>query len=161
MEPVVIEALVVLLTKAVPEVLRKRKAKSDNRKAAKLISEAVAELLTLRPNLNIVQAKLATAEAKATDPSADLLRAQEMLVAVRGSVASAPAARRSAKKKATKKKPRRKTKRAKKAVRKKAKKKLAKKKVRRKKLPRKKPPRKEPPRKKKARRKKIVARKKR
>lgn len=82
-EPIILKKVIDLLTDAIQRLLRGRQVRAQHKKSSRLISEAIAELLSVDPNLHLVQAKLSEAEANSPNPSEQLIRAQEMLQTIR------------------------------------------------------------------------------
>jgi len=78
-ENLLFKKLLDLLVKMMEKLFQKNLLKLDCKKAGRLISEAVRELLTARPNLLRVKAKLTEAERLCPISSEELLSAQKML----------------------------------------------------------------------------------
>lgn len=108
--------IVDLLVGALKYYVQKRKKSSDENRGLerreRLISEAIRELLSRRPNLVVVRARIEEARALGNHATEHLLRAEELLDAVRADTATRPAARRKSataartKKKLVRKRPR-------------------------------------------------------
>ncbi|MDZ4659218.1 MAG: hypothetical protein SH868_16725 [Bythopirellula sp.] len=111
METVILIKVVELLGKAIGGLFSSSKPRKDDKRAAKLISEAITELLSLNPNVIAVRLKLSDASALATTPTEELLIAETMLEKVKSysekigkTAAKKAASRKVAKKRTVKKK---------------------------------------------------------
>lgn len=104
LEALMIKKAVDYLTKAINFILKKGQSKANDKKAAKLISEAMVACLSANPNLHVIQAKLSEAEKASSVENPDLLRAQVMFQAAKKPIKKKLAKKKVAKKKVTKKK---------------------------------------------------------
>lgn len=78
------ETLVVrLLTEALSSIVNAARLTSKRRRAATAISKAIRELFAQKPDLHLAEALVVEARRLLTNPTADLLRAEQMLIDVR------------------------------------------------------------------------------
>ena len=82
LEAFVVKKVIELLADAIKRVSRGKQLKSKEKRCAQLISEAVRELLEVKPDLHAARAKLKQAESISSGATQDLSRAQAMLEAV-------------------------------------------------------------------------------
>ncbi len=103
MELIVIKKLVDVLTGGIQSLVRGRKVSANDRRAGKLVSEAIAELLAINPNIYSAKAKLKKAQSISPDETESLSRALDMLETVTIAVKKAAKKKRAAKKAVAKK----------------------------------------------------------
>ncbi|MEZ5489595.1 MAG: hypothetical protein R3F50_04650 [Gammaproteobacteria bacterium] len=82
MELIFLKKIIDILVDFLKNLFKQKSLRKDCKAAGDKVSEAIKELLSLRPNLNKVKALLSDAEKLCPTQSEDLFRAKEMLESI-------------------------------------------------------------------------------